>query len=127
LPNYTNSDMIFALLGSKTIRVVKMDEIDGAANSKPDVQKILAELKAQREQIDEAILSLERLARGHGRGRGRPPDWMADVAPHRRGRPPGSKNKIPPYDPDLPPAAAMDVPRPLNGLVWAVSGRKRPA
>jgi hypothetical protein len=33
----------------------------------PDVQNILAELKAEREQIEEAILSLERLARGRGR------------------------------------------------------------
>jgi hypothetical protein len=60
-----------------------------------DVAKILAELKAEREQIEEAILSLERLARGRTRGRGRPPSWMAEVeAPKRRGRPPGSKNKV---------------------------------
>ena len=61
-----------------------------------DVSKILAELKAEREQIEEAILSLERLARGRGRGPGRPPNWMADIAPKRRGRPPGSKNKVQP-------------------------------
>ena len=48
-----------------------------------DVSKILAELKAEREQIEEAILSLERLARGRGRGPGRPPNWMADVAQRR--------------------------------------------
>ena len=60
-----------------------------------DVSKILAELKAEREQIEEAILSLERLARGRGRGPGRPPNWMADVqVPKKRGRPPGSKNKV---------------------------------
>jgi hypothetical protein len=60
-----------------------------------DVTKILAELKAEREQIEEAIASLERLARGRGRGPGRPPNWMADFAPpKRRGRPPGSKNKV---------------------------------
>jgi len=60
-----------------------------------DVSKILAELKAEREQIEEAILSLERLARGRGRQRGRPPAWMAEVnIPKRRGRPPGSKNKV---------------------------------
>ena len=60
-----------------------------------DVSKILAELKAEREQIEEAILSLERLARGRGKGRGRPPSWMAEVSlPKRRGRPPGSKNKV---------------------------------
>jgi len=60
-----------------------------------DVSKILAELKAEREQIEQAILSLERLARGRGRGPGRPPNWIAEAtAPKRRGRPPGSKNKV---------------------------------
>ena len=38
-----------------------------------DVTKILAELRQEREQIEEAIISLERLARGRGRRRGRPP------------------------------------------------------
>jgi len=56
-----------------------------------DVSKILAELRQEREQIEEAIMSLERLARGRGRRRGRPPAWMTEVK--RRGRPPGSKNK----------------------------------
>ena len=60
-----------------------------------DVTKILAELKDERQQIEEAILSLERLARGRGRRRGRPPTWMSEMAaPKRRGRPPGSKNKV---------------------------------
>jgi hypothetical protein len=59
-----------------------------------DVAKILAELRQERQQIEEAILSLERLARGRSRGRGRPPAWMASLTPpKRRGRPPGSKNK----------------------------------
>jgi hypothetical protein len=56
-----------------------------------DVTKMLAELRTEREQIEEAILTLERLARGRGKRRGRPPSWM--VAAKRRGRPPGSKNK----------------------------------
>lgn len=56
-----------------------------------DVTKMLADLRQEREQIEEAILSLERLARGRGKRRGRPPTWMAEVK--RRGRPPGSKNK----------------------------------
>ena len=59
-----------------------------------DVAKILAELREERLQIEEAIVSLERLARGRGKRRGRPPAWLAEVgAPKRRGRPPGSKNK----------------------------------
>jgi hypothetical protein len=67
----------------------------GRREKQMDVSKILAELKSEREQIEEAILSLERLARGRGRGRGRPPAWLAEVElPKRRGRPPGSKNKV---------------------------------
>jgi hypothetical protein len=59
-----------------------------------DVTKILGELRQEREQIEEAILSLERLAQGRGRRRGRPPAWMAAISTkRRRGRPPGSKNK----------------------------------
>ncbi|MGA8028891.1 MAG: hypothetical protein WB992_17250 [Bryobacteraceae bacterium] len=78
-----------------------------------DVDKMLAELRLEREQIEEAILTLERLARGRGRRRGRPPSWLKDAAaavsmaengqqaelqqlssePRRRGRPPGSKTK----------------------------------
>jgi hypothetical protein len=63
-----------------------------------DVSKILTELKAEREQIEAAIMSLERLARGRVRGPGRPPNWMADLTPKRRGRPPGSKNKVQPAE-----------------------------
>src|SRR5215467_10809455 len=59
-----------------------------------DVSKILTELREEREQIEEAILSLERLARGRGRRRGRPPAWMSEITVKRRGRPPGSKNKV---------------------------------
>ena len=76
-----------------------------------DVDKMLAELRLEREQIEEAILTLERLARGRGRRRGRPPAWLKDAAagtltlddgddvtaissePRRRGRPPGSRPK----------------------------------
>ncbi len=67
-----------------------------------DVHKILGDLRREREQIEEAILTLERLATGRGRRRGRPPAWMSQLKaveskasgePKRRGRPPGSKNK----------------------------------
>jgi hypothetical protein len=57
-----------------------------------DVLKMLSDLRQEREQIEEAIVTLERLARGRGRRRGRPPAWMAAIK--RRGRPPGSKNKV---------------------------------
>ena len=82
-------------------------------NAVVDEDKMLAELRLEREQIEEAILTLERLARGRGRRRGRPPAWLKDAAaaaaamdsehqsedsslpaePRRRGRPPGSKSK----------------------------------
>ena len=56
-----------------------------------DVLKMLADLRQERDQLEEAILTLERLARGRGRRRGRPPAWMTELK--RKGRPPGSKNK----------------------------------
>jgi hypothetical protein len=62
-----------------------------------DILKMLAELRAERQQIEEAIIVIERLALGHGKRRGRPPAWMTATktgAPKRRGRPPGSKNKL---------------------------------
>jgi hypothetical protein len=62
-----------------------------------DLTEMLAELRAERQQIEQAIIILERLARGRGKRRGRPPLWMtspaAEVPVKRRGRPPGSKNK----------------------------------
>ena len=77
---------------------------------------MLAELRMEREQIEEAILTLERLARGRGRRRGRPPGWLKDAAsglipnhdeatpegdqppsvPKRRGRPPKVRPAISP-------------------------------
>jgi hypothetical protein len=76
---------------------------------------MLTELRLEREQIEEAILTLERLARGRGRRRGRPPAWLKEAAsnmannneeeesdsltgstePRRRGRPPGTKSNKP--------------------------------
>jgi len=57
-----------------------------------DVLKMLSDLRQEREQIEEAIVTLERLAQGRSRRRGRPPAWMSALK--RRGRPPGSsKNK----------------------------------
>ena len=59
-----------------------------------DVNKILVELRQERQQIEEAIISLERLARGRGRRRGRPPAWLSEAMHRRRGRPPKNSNKV---------------------------------
>ena len=62
-----------------------------------DISKILAELRQEHEQLGTAILSLERLALGGAKRRGRPPAWLAGVKnaneKKRRGRPVGSKNR----------------------------------
>ena len=52
---------------------------------------MLAELRQEREAIEQAIVVIERMAGGHMKRRGRPPAWMTEMK--RRGRPPGSKNK----------------------------------
>jgi hypothetical protein len=44
-----------------------------------DVSRMLADLKDEREQIEEAILTLERLAQGRGKRRGRPPLWLIEA------------------------------------------------
>ena len=53
-----------------------------------DVTKILEELRKEREQIEEAILTLERLVENRGRRRGRPPSWLSEA--RRRGKVPGA-------------------------------------
>ena len=60
-----------------------------------DVHRILAELRAERQRIDEAILTVERLASGHmGKRRGRAPKWMARVTAAAAERPePETKTK----------------------------------
>jgi len=53
-----------------------------------DLEKVLALLRGELENLDAAIVSLERLQQRQGR-RGRPPAWLADLKkPPRRGRPP---------------------------------------
>ena len=43
---------------------------------------MLADLRAEREQIEQAILAIERLAVGtRGKRRGRRPKWMSSVVP----------------------------------------------
>jgi hypothetical protein len=56
-----------------------------------DVTKMIAALREERDLIEQAIFTLERIVRGGARRRGRPPKWLSSAAPKRRGRPPGSK------------------------------------
>ncbi len=63
-----------------------------------DIANILAELRFELAQLEEAILALERLAAGGTKRRGRPPAWIARLKDEttgrpRRGRPPASKNR----------------------------------
>ena len=48
-----------------------------------DVMKMLADLRAQRDQLNEAILALTRLAAGGAKRRGRPPAWLQQAATAR--------------------------------------------
>ena len=46
-----------------------------------DVTKMISELRAERELLEEAMLALQRLAQGRSRRRGRPPKWLSDSRP----------------------------------------------
>jgi hypothetical protein len=57
-----------------------------------DLTAIVKELVEERDMLDGAILSLERIALQRGRRRGRPPAWMTvldkeEAQPKKRGRP----------------------------------------
>jgi hypothetical protein len=60
-----------------------------------DILKMLAELRAEQQQIDEAILAIERLATGvGGKRRGRPPKWMAALSDATEPAAPGKKRTV---------------------------------
>ena len=56
-----------------------------------DITKMIEELREDREDVEQAIMVLERIALGRGKRRGRPPKWM--TGQKRRGRPPGTKTE----------------------------------
>jgi hypothetical protein len=58
-----------------------------------DVGKIVAELKAEREQIEEAIVSLERLARGRVRA-DRQTGWLTPRRRSEAGRQGARTNRL---------------------------------
>ena len=47
-----------------------------------DVTRMISELRAERELVEEAMLALQRLAQGRSNRRGRPPKWLSDSRPH---------------------------------------------
>jgi len=56
-----------------------------------NIERMLSELRDERDGVEQAILVLERIASGSSKRRGRSPAWMQTIK--RRGRPKGSKNK----------------------------------
>ena len=50
-------------------------------------------LRQEKEQVDEAIISLERLVQGRGKRRGRPPAWLKQAKDRRRRRRPAREKK----------------------------------
>jgi hypothetical protein len=44
-----------------------------------DIVRMIADLRAEREAIEEALVVLERLAKTRGKRRGRPPTWMTAI------------------------------------------------
>ena len=44
-----------------------------------DLEKIIAELRAERHRTDEAILAIERISHGAAKRRGRRPKWLVET------------------------------------------------
>ena len=64
-----------------------------------DIRQILAELREQREYLDEALIRLEILAQRRTPKRGRPPSWLRRIAtadPKKTGWPEGLNKWTPP-------------------------------
>ena len=49
--------------------------------------KMIAELREQKQALEESIMMLERLARGQGKRRGRPPLFLSQTGTPRKRRP----------------------------------------
>jgi hypothetical protein len=60
-----------------------------------DLQKVLADLKRERSVLEEAIMTLERLTRGTGKRRGRPPRWMSEMNKQADAKPAGRRGRKP--------------------------------
>jgi hypothetical protein len=63
-----------------------------------DLDEVIADLRAEREVIEQAIVVLERLKAVKGKGKrrpGRPPKWLPDVRSERPVRKPASREQAP--------------------------------
>jgi hypothetical protein len=62
-----------------------------------DLDRILSDLRQERAALEEAILVLERLGRGAGKRRGRPPKWLSEMMgpDHQSKAPAKRKSKQP--------------------------------
>jgi hypothetical protein len=49
-----------------------------------DLSKMISELRAEQDLVEQAILSLEHLAFGSGKRRGRPPKWMTEISSQKK-------------------------------------------
>ena len=61
-----------------------------------ELVKLIAELRAERSAIEEALVVLERLARTQGKRRGRPPAWLALARSAEDGQAPVRKRILSP-------------------------------
>lgn len=60
-----------------------------------DLSKVIAELEAEKQRIDDAIQALERLSAGKPRRRGRPPKWLKEEIQHPGPASEGSEESAP--------------------------------
>ena len=58
-----------------------------------DLTAIVKELLEERDLLDDAILSLERIAAQRGKRRGRPPAWMRILETEASAKKPAAKKK----------------------------------
>ncbi len=65
-----------------------------------DVNRILAELRTERDLVVDSIMHLERLARGRGKRRGRPPKWLTQGREQTKRRPGRPRKRQPKGDSD---------------------------
>ena len=65
-----------------------------------DVNRILTELRTERELVVDAIMHLERLARGRDKRRGRPPKWLTEGREQTKRRPGRQRKRRPEGDSD---------------------------